>query len=111
MQGFDYNALDFWWNVLQILFLGVIAIHTWLVNRTKAHREAIDAVDEKVGGLHRRVTLIEHELVHLLGDQAIARIHSRIDQVGQGVRHLESEMKQVNHTLYLIQQHLLEGSN
>ena len=36
------------------------------------------------------------------------RIHNRIDQVGQGVRHLEGEMKQINQTLHMIQQYLLE---
>ena len=108
MDVFDYRALDFWWNIIQTAVLVFVAVYTWLVNRTKANREAINAVNEKVDGLHDRVTVIEHELEHVPGDQAISRIHSRIDQVGQGVRHLEGEMKQINQTLHMIQQYLLE---
>ena len=108
MEAFDYRLLDFWWNIIQTAILAVIALYTWLVNRTKANRAAITVVNEKVDGLHYRVTIIEHELEHLPGNETISRLHSRIDQVAQGVRHLEGEMKQINQTLHLIQQDLLE---
>ena len=108
METFDYRGLDFWWNVIQTSVLVFVAVYTWLVNRTKANREAITTVNEKVDGLHSRVTVIEHELEHVPGDQAVSRIHTRIDQVGQGVSHMEGEIKQINQTLHLIQQYLLE---
>jgi uncharacterized protein YoxC len=109
MDAFDYRALGFWWDILQTAILTFVAIYTWLVNRTKANRKAINSVNEKVDGLHNRVTVIEHELEHVPGDQAVSGIHKRIDQVGQGVRHLEGEMKQVNHTLHLIQQQMFKS--
>lgn len=108
MEAFDYRAVNFWWDIIQTAILSFVAIYTWLVNRTKANREAINAVNERVDGLHNRMTVVEHELEHVPGEPAISGIHKRIDQLGQGVRHLEGEMKQINHTLHLIQQHMLE---
>jgi hypothetical protein len=47
--------------------------------------------------------------VHLPDNDKMGEVHYRIDQVGQGVKGLEGEMKQMNHTLQLIQGYLLES--
>ena len=104
----DYHLLSFWWDVIQTAILTFVAIYTWVVNRTKANRAAIQVLDNRLDELRGRVVVMEHSLQHVPGDQAIARIHTRIDQVGQSVRHMEGEMKQLNQTLHLIQQYLLE---
>ena len=108
MDVTDYSEIEFWWNALQTVVLLFVAVYTWLVNRTKANRAAISATNDKMDGLHSRVTVLENELGHVPGDEEVARIHSRIDQVAQGVQRLEGEMKHINQTLTMIQQYLLE---
>ena len=108
----DYLAWRFWIDIAQVLGLIGLAVYTWFVNRTKANSQAIEVLEEKsdkrFSDHHTRLSVIEKELTHVPGEPEVGRIHNRIDQVGQGVKHIEGEMKQMNATLHLIQQYLLE---
>ncbi len=105
----DYSAAKFWFDVVQTAFMAFVSVYVWWTTRTRATKAAIDRVDDRVTGHETRLLLIEQHAKHIPGHEDLGAIHNRVDQVGQGVRTLEGEMKQINHTLHLIQQHLLEN--
>lgn len=107
----DYYSAKFWFDVAQFTLTSILGVYVWLVNRNRATRSAIDRVDSRVDDIKQQVARLEQDMHHAPGNSEIGEIHQRIDRVGQGVTRMEGEMKQVNKTLYLIQQYLLEGAN
>ena len=107
---------------------GLIVIVVWALARTFAKRDDLvdlasrfaqleehikdmpsaEKVNKDICALENQLATIGTHIKHLPDDTAVSRINNRIDQVGQGMRHLEGEMKQINQTLHLIQQYLLE---
>ena len=111
VDGIDYGKVGFYWDIAQGVFLLLMAIYTYVVNRTKANQQSIKKLESNFNNLSNQVKLMERELKHLPDDQAIAKIHNRIDQVGQGVKHLEGQLGQINNTVSMIQQYLLENKS
>ncbi|MDH5185206.1 MAG: DUF2730 family protein [Gammaproteobacteria bacterium] len=108
-MGADYNEWRFWFDIVQLVATLLIGIYVWQTNKHKANHKAIKDVDEKVIDHQERILVIENEMTHVPGDKEISRIHNRIDQVGQGVKHIEGTVQQMNTTLTLIQQSLMES--
>ncbi|HJW81963.1 MAG TPA: hypothetical protein VJ396_06940 [Acidiferrobacterales bacterium] len=116
----DYDALGILFNVAQGVGLGAVSLYTYVSNRRRATKEAIAAVeikhdlDIKAVEAHLqvhgdRILRAEQQIAHLPDGDKIGEVHYRIDQLGQGVKGMEGQMKQMNHTLQLIQGHLLEN--
>lgn len=105
----DYSAAKFWFDATQTAFMAFVSIYVWWSNRTRATKTAIDRVDARVTTHETRILLIEQSAQHTPNHEDIGAIHNRVDQVGQGVKQIEGQMTQINHTLHLIQQHLLEN--
>ncbi|RMG56318.1 MAG: hypothetical protein D6717_06785 [Gammaproteobacteria bacterium] len=116
----DYGQWKFWFDVAQTLFMFLMGVYAWQANKHRATKAAIDRVEQRVmevldsvdGRLdeHRdRLTSVEREIAHVPGSRELGEIHYRVDQVGQGVKGLEGEVKQINNTVQMIQQYLLES--
>ena len=107
-------------DLVQVIGLGIVSLYTWWTNRQRATKEAIAAVEEKhdtdnkaiearIQAHNDRLLSMEQQIAHLPDNDKLGEVHYRIDQVGQGVKGLEGQMKQMNHTLQLIQGYLLEN--
>ena len=70
---------------------------------------AAETSETKLADMEIQITGLAEALRHAPGDEHIARIHNRIDQVGQGVKHLEGQMQAVTRSLDLIQQSLMRA--
>lgn len=118
MTDVNYDAVRVAFDAVQILGLVGVSVYTWFVNRQRATKDAITRVDEQrktdVARIEERMRehsdrllKAEQQIEHLPDGDKIGEVHFRIDQVGQGLRGVEGEMKQMNNTLRLIQEHLL----
>lgn len=101
----DWTRLGF--NITQTVITAAIGIYVWLSNRHRAMKQDIDHVDERVDALKDRLVRVESAVEHMPDHQSLGRVHNRIDQVGQGLKGVEAEIKSMNHTVQLIQQHLM----
>ena len=72
METIDYQAMSFWWSFLQAIIIAFLAFYTWIISRTKANADTIRGAKEQMESLHNRITVIEHELEHVPGDQAVS---------------------------------------
>jgi len=120
IDGIDYAVWRFWFDVLQTIALTVLAVYTWLVNRTKANRTAIGQVDQRLtqelGGIHHRlgqvsdrVTTVERDIRHLPDQQAIGSLHEKVNAIASSVGHMEGELSGLQNSVTLIHEHLLRG--
>lgn len=120
MTGIADTAMQFWFDAFQAVWTIGVTIYVWFSNRQRATKEAIARVEQKhdidlkrteerLQEYRDRILQLEQQVMHLPDDNKIGQVHYRIDQLGQGVKSMEGEMKQMNHTLQLIQGYLLEN--
>lgn len=100
--------LEFWWDIIQTAGIGLFAVWAWIVNRTKANQAAITDLAERQDSLEKRLEVTRTEIKHRPGQSDIERLHGRIDQLAESVRHMEGQLKQITQTLVIIQQHLVQ---
>ncbi len=96
----DYNALAFWWHVLLTFCTMMVGIYAWLKARQTATQDSINQVDTRVVRLEARAD-------HSPSKSDMDDLHHRITDQGEVMRRLEGELHQMNRTLQLINEHLL----
>lgn len=64
-------------------------------------------VDEETEKLGNRITKLETKLEHMPGHEDLGDIHSRVNEAAQRLTSMEGELKQMNNTMHLMHQHLM----
>lgn len=116
----DYKAAGFWFDVLQWLSIGVVAVWGYLRTKDRDNAEAIAAVSkslnemrknttEAVTGMQVRMSTVEERLRHMPTADEVARIEGEVSEVRAKVEGIEDLLKRVEHQTNLIHQHLLSG--
>lgn len=115
MDWVDYKALSFWFHVMEVICIAGLGIYSWFSNRHKANADAIDHVEQsvtaKLGSLNNRVLSVESELKHLPTHSDIGALYDRINRVGESMSTVEGKLQQINNSLNLIHDHLLNNRN
>ena len=120
MTEAELSNARFWFDAAQVVWAIAVPVYVWYSNRQRATKEAIARVEQKhdadvkrledrLQEYGNRVLQLEQQVMHLPNNEKIGQVHYRIDQLGQGVKGMEGQMVQMNHTLQLIQGFLLEG--
>lgn len=107
MGDIDYTAVRFWWDAAITVLLAVNVVYTWVINRTRVNKAAIDRVDGRVGGMEHRLTQLESDVRHLPDHDDMGHIHEKINGVDSAMRRIEGELTALNRTMSLINEHLL----
>ena len=105
---FSLGALRFVFDVVLTLALGGVALYTYLVNRTKANRVAIDRQDMRIQDLSHRVTSVERDVRHLPGHTEIAALHEKVNLISNHLSTMTGEFSGVRNTLDVIHRIMLE---
>lgn len=109
----NYEALDFWWKVGITALNAGVWLYLFLVNRNRVTNERITDlekdVDTKMDNHSDRLARLEQNVRHAPTHEDLKRIHSRIDEVGGGVKRLEGEFSGANHMLRTIHEFLLNN--
>jgi len=107
LESIDTKFWTFVWNVIQTIILAFIGIYTWIVNRSKANRDAIDVIDKQAIKILERVTLLENDMSHIPSHKDLGDLHEKLNDVSAAVNNMEGTIKSLNNTLSLINQHLI----
>jgi len=102
MKGVDYSSWQFWLDVAQIIALLVMAVYTHLANRSKANKGTIELLSDRVGKL-------EADVSHLPDHNDIGALHDKVNGVSNTVSTINGQLVAINHTLSLINEHLING--
>lgn len=109
MEGIDYDAARFWWEVAMTLGMIFNIAYQYVTSKSKANRSAIDRVDNRVSELTDRVRTLEGDVRHLPDHDDLGAIHEKVNLVANGMEAIRGELAAVNRTMQLINEHLLNG--
>ncbi|ASP37865.1 hypothetical protein CHH28_03880 [Bacterioplanes sanyensis] len=111
MPELDYRALKFWFDIAQLAVLALFATYTWMLSRYKANESSIVKTKEQLTlsmqKIDERVAHLEAELAHAPSHEDMTVLHSRINEAAQKLTSVQGELKQMNNTMQLMHQHLL----
>ena len=111
MPELDYRALKFWFDIVQVVIILAFAVYTWMLSRYKANESSIVSVREqlylRLKKIDERVALLESDLAHAPSHEDMAALHSQINDAAQKLTSVQGELKQMNSTMQLMHQHLL----
>jgi len=109
----DYKALAFWLQALQAVITGLVFLYVWLTNRQKVNASAIETLrndlTNQINDLDDRVIRVEKDIEHLPTHSDMAGLHTRVNEANDSIKSMSGELKQMNHTLQLINDHLLNN--
>lgn len=89
--------------LLQVVNL-IAVVYLAISGRNRVTKEALDT---KLASFADRLTAIERDQKHAPTHEDLKRIHSRLDDVSEGLSNLVGEFKGTGHTLNLIHEYLL----
>ncbi|MFK4751461.1 DUF2730 family protein [Oceanobacter antarcticus] len=98
----NYQAMQFWFSVANAAITAAIALYVWLASRQRATKKDIDEMDD-------RLIRIEKDVEHAPSRADFEKMNDRITQIGNSVTGVEGELRQINHSLQLINDHLLNN--
>jgi chromosome segregation ATPase len=111
MPDLDYRALKFWVDIGQLLIFAAFAAYAWMLNRYKANESSIvktkEQLTDSIKKIDERVAHLESELAHAPSHEDMTVLHSRINEAAQKLTSVQGELKQMNNTMHLMHQHLL----
>ncbi len=108
----DYKAMGFWWMVGQSIFLAGLYLYTFMSNRQKANASEIKTTREILSGeisdLDDRLIRAETTLNHLPTHEDVGRLHTRINETNESLKHIDGKLTQIDHTTKMINEYLLD---
>jgi len=109
MHGIDYSQLRFFLDLAVLIGVVLNTVYTWLVNRSKATRAAIDRVDGHLSEVTRRVDRLENRADAAPSHDDLAVLHERITDLSGAVRELTGVMQQLRRAMDRVETYLLEN--
>ena len=107
MPEWDFKALSFFLSVANTLGIFFTVIYAHVMNRQKANADSIEVMRKDYNALVTRVAESEKSIEHMPNHEDIAKLNRRVSEVAQGVTKMEGSVAQINNSLQLIHQHLL----
>lgn len=119
MESINWTAAKFFFDVLQVVFMVLVAVYVWWVNKNRATDTAIDDVraeskravgdiEERVDHMDRRLESIAHDLHHRPSSKELRDLWRKLDETNQGLAKAASTNESLSVQLQMIHQHLLE---
>lgn len=134
----DYQAWQFWFNVIQFLGLLALGIYTWWINREKVNAKrfkgleddvkervtkvALEAFEkererncqrhrERTGSIEGELKKLGSDISHLPTQADIGRVYDRVHEVARDMDQAVGELKSTRHQLHLVLEELLRRDN
>ncbi len=119
-MGSQLETIATVWMIVHTAITLFIAIYTWVGNRDKVSRQAIEGVDEdlrKMGmridkdlrSVGVRVGVLEETVRHMPGKSELDTLHKRITEAREVQQAMQGELHGMNRTLNLIHEYLLHN--
>ena len=112
LENLDYKALGFWLQFAQVVATVIVFFYVWLTNRQKANSTAIDQMrvtfDDKFNSLDDRVIRVEKDIEHLPTHEDMAKLHTRINETGESLKHIDGKLTQIDRTTQMINQYMID---
>lgn len=108
----NYNALGFWLQFIQAAATVLVFLYVWITNRQKVNSAAIEKIREdfhnEVDEIDDRLIRVEQDVKHLPTHDDMAKLHARINETGEAIKHIAGQVNQIDRTTQMINQYLID---
>ena len=108
----DYEALNFWLDVLQMASTLVLAIWVWIATRHRVTTDRLDELEDhvqkQVGTHDIRLTRVEEQIAALPTHTDIGGVFKRIDEIHGDLREIAGRIEGIDGAVKLMNKFLLE---
>jgi hypothetical protein len=109
-MALNYSAANFWWQMLTTLVVVIHFLYQWVTSKDRVTKQAVDATNQRLDEFGYRVTIVEQKLLAVPDDEAIARLHSRLDVTNREMGELMGKLSETKHLLNVLHDHTLNKS-
>lgn len=105
----DYQSWRIGYDAVVMITVVANFAYTWIANRHKANRAAIDRVDEHLTEVVRRVDRLESRADSAPTHEDLSVLHERVTDLAGAVRELTGVMGAVRRSIDRVETYLLEN--
>jgi hypothetical protein len=105
----DYSAARFWFDILYWIGLLVVAGYTYLSNKAKANKAAIDRVDTRLHEEIRRIDVLEQRQAQAPTHDDIGKVYDKLNSINQTLYQMTGEFSGLRRSMELVNDYLLNG--
>lgn len=78
MEFINWSAAKLLFDVLQALFMGVMAIYIYWLNKHRASQTAIRSIDKRIDGVEKQVVKLEHQVEGLPDHADLTKLQEQV---------------------------------
>lgn len=105
----DYNALQFWLGLVNLLGVVVIGIYTWWAGRDRATASAIAAVNQRVEQNEREIYRLDLQVKDSLRLKDLSDLYESVSDINREMGAFSANLKAANDQLRLHQEFLMSS--
>ncbi|ROO28276.1 DUF2730 family protein [Salinisphaera orenii] len=106
-MSWDYEGIRTVISALSLLGAVAAAVYSWWTARNKTTRQAISKLGERIDGVERRTTAVEHQLKYVPGTAEIKELHGELSDLRGDMREISGALGGLKRAVDLMNQHLL----
>lgn len=80
MEIINWSAAKVIFDVLQALFMGVMAVYVYWLNKHRASQTAIKGTHERIDGVEKKVVNLEHKMERLPNHEDLAKLQEQMSK-------------------------------
>lgn len=80
MELINWSAAKVIFDVLQALFMGVLAVYVYWLNKHRASQTAIKGTQERIDGVEKKVVNLEHKMERLPSHEDLSKLQEQMSQ-------------------------------
>jgi len=104
-----YDALRFWLEITVLISVVANTVYTFISNKQKANKTAINDMSKDINTLVRRVDGQANQLNNAPTHQDLSRMYERMNSVGNKLEKMSGVIEGMATQLSLINEHLING--
>ena len=103
----DLEKIYLIWNMVNTGMLSVVGIYSWFANRDKVRHKFASDMTASINSVSTRVTTLETSIKQVPSRNDLNVLHKRTTELMASQNSMQGELHQMNRTLGLIHDHLL----
>lgn len=78
MEIINWSAAKVMFDVLQAVFMGVMAVYVYWLNKHRASQNAIKGTHERIDGVEKKVVNLEHQMERLPNHEDLNKLQEQM---------------------------------
>lgn len=93
MEIINWSAAKVIFDVLQAVFMGLLAVYVYWLNKHRASQTAIKSTHERIDGVEKKVVNLEHKMERLPNHEDLAKLQEQMTQTNLLLAEISASQK------------------